>query len=205
MFKSCTCVPWTSVHRWNGMMEGHIRCLQNSSNNNGTGYILSKWQNPCKFGEPRSLTAPGMMWRVEPYPKAIMVCSRYSGGLIDLWIMLFSLFWQVLCRLQWQRNPLKKLQKLLYTYIFWVLQMHLFLKSKVLVTARLRSLIMDSEGDLGERGSLEIKDRCCCWCWKVQRLSMLYSPCSGFFRKKSCPGCIRKVYAGWKAQRNSKN
>ena len=83
--------------------------------------------------------------------------------------------------------------------------MHLFLKSKLLVTARLRSLIMDSEGDLGERGSLEIKDRCCCWCWKVQRRSMLYSPCPGFFRKKSCPGCIRKVYAGWKAQRDSKN
>ena len=63
------------------------------------------------------------------------------------------------------KEPLKKTPEIvIYIYIFWVLQMHLFLKSKVLVTARLRSLIMDSEGDLGERGSLEIKDRCCCWC-----------------------------------------
>lgn len=41
-------------------------------------------------------------------------------------------------------------------------------------TARLRSLIMDSEGDLGEPGSLEINDRCCCWwCGKVQRSILL--------------------------------
>lgn len=51
--------------------------------------------------------------------------------------------------------------------------MHLFLKSKLLVTARLRSLIMDSEGDLGERGSLEINDRCCWWRGKVQRSILL--------------------------------
>ena len=33
----------------------------------------------------------------------------------------------------------------------------------------------------------------------VRKGAKIYSSCSGFFRKKSCPGCIRKVYAVWTA------
>ena len=56
-----TCVPWTSVHRWNGMMEGQIRCLQNSSNNNGTGYILSQWLQTHATSENQEVW-PHLVW-----------------------------------------------------------------------------------------------------------------------------------------------
>lgn len=84
--------------------------------------------------------------------------------------MLFPLFWPSATQIAVAKEPLKQLQKLLY-----ILAPADAFVSQVQITgpARLRSLIMDSEGDLGERGSLEINDRCCCWCGKVQRSILL--------------------------------
>lgn len=51
---------------------------------------------------------PHLVWCEEwnHTPKVTMVCSRYSGGLIDPWIMLFSLFWPGGMQMKVTREPL---------------------------------------------------------------------------------------------------
>ena len=128
-----------------------------------------------------------------------IVCSRYSGGLIDLWIMLFSLLWPGGMQMKVAKEPLKQLQKLLY-----ILGPADAFVSQVQTTCDCPTQVLDH----GQRRRLRRARKpgnqwpLLLVAWKGAKI---YSLCSGFFRKKSCPGCVRKVYAGWTALWDSKN